>query len=339
MSTLHLVVPDGVRDPTRPSGGNVYDRRLAEELSRSGWTVVEHPITGRWPGSEPAAADRLAAAVATIPDGATVLVDGLVASASGSVLVPAAQRLALGVLVHLPLGVGAPEARTGEREVLLAARAVIATSAWTREWLLRTYGLPRVDVAAPGVVPAPVAPGSDGGGALLCVGRASVAKGHDVLTAALGSLGDLDWTCTWVGPVEVADAEPTGRTRLTGPLPAEAVAGHYRTADLLVLPSRFETYGMVLTEALAHGVPVLAGDVGGVREAVGVTADGEVPGLLVPPGDVTALTDALRRWLTDRALRRRLRAAALERRATLTGWDRTAERVAAALPVPWEARR
>ena len=327
--TLHLVVPDGIDDPNRPSGGNLYDRRVADALRATGREVVEHPVAGGWPTPDTAAAGRLATALAAVPDGATVLVDGLVASASPGVLLPAARRLALGVLVHLPLGVASPAARPAEREVLRAAATVVATSGWTRDWLQQTYGLARVDVAPPGAEPAPVASGSGGGGALLCVGRACEAKGYDVLAAALTSLTDLAWTCTWVGP---GDVGAEGPITLTGPLPPDAVAEHYRAADLVLLPSRFETYGMVVTESLARGVPVVASDVGGVREAIGLTSDGQVPGILVPPGDAGSLAGALRRWLCDADLRHRLRVAALDRRAALRGWDDTARRLAAALP-------
>jgi glycosyltransferase involved in cell wall biosynthesis len=100
----------------------------------------------------------------------------------------------------------------------------------------------------------------------------------------------------------------------------------YREADLLVVPSRSETYGMVVTEALAAGLPVLATTVGGIPEAVGRTARG-VPALLVPPEDRGALAAALARWLTDAGLRHRLRTAALCRRQTLPDWQRTAEQI------------
>jgi glycosyltransferase involved in cell wall biosynthesis len=84
---------------------------------------------------------------------------------------------------------------------------------------------------------------------------------------------------------------------------------------------------MVVTEALARGLPVVATDVGGVREALGGG------GVLVPPEDPGALAGELRRWLTDPTHRDRLRAAARRRRGTLTGWDRTTALVADALEV------
>ena len=105
----------------------------------------------------------------------------------------------------------------------------------------------------------------------------------------------------------------------------------YAAADLVVAPSRTETYGMVVTEALARGIPVVGAEVGGLPEALGRTADGRLPGILVPPGDPAPLADALRRWLTDAGLRDDLRRAARERRTTLPGWDVTAERLSGVL--------
>jgi glycosyltransferase involved in cell wall biosynthesis len=109
------------------------------------------------------------------------------------------------------------------------------------------------------------------------------------------------------------------------------MASAYADTDLVVLPSRAETYGMVVTEALARAVPVLATDVGGVPEALGLDPEGGRPGLLVPPNDPGALARALRRWLTDPLLRERLRRSARRRRTTLTGWKETAHSVSAVL--------
>jgi glycosyltransferase involved in cell wall biosynthesis len=87
---------------------------------------------------------------------------------------------------------------------------------------------------------------------------------------------------------------------------------------------------MVVTEALAVGLPVVASAVGGVPEALGRTAGGP-PGVLVPPGNADRLREALAAWLRDEELRARLRRAARERRTTLAGWDATARQLAAAL--------
>jgi glycosyltransferase involved in cell wall biosynthesis len=82
---------------------------------------------------------------------------------------------------------------------------------------------------------------------------------------------------------------------------------------------------MVVTEALARGVPVIAADVGGVAEALGGG------GLLVRPEDAGALAGTLRAWLTDAELRGQLRRAARRRRETLPAWQATAAKVAEAL--------
>ncbi len=340
---MHVVVPDGIDDPARPSGGNRYDRRACDGLHALGWDVRELAVPGPWPRPDPADLARLARTVGTVPDGAAVLVDGLIASAAAAVLLPQAGRVRLVVLVHMPLGDVAVPAEA-EGAVLAAARAVVTTSAWTRAELLARHRLPpdRVHVARPGADPDDEAPGTPGGGRLLCVAAVVPHKGHDLLLEALRRVAELPWSCTVVGALDrdptfvarlrrtVDRSGLTDRIRLTGPRRGEGLRREYRAADLLVLPSRLEAYGMVVTEALAAGVPVLATDVGGVREAVGRTGAGQ-PGVLVPAEDPAALGEALRRWLCDAGLRERLRRAARERRRVLEGWDATARRVAAVL--------
>jgi glycosyltransferase involved in cell wall biosynthesis len=112
----------------------------------------------------------------------------------------------------------------------------------------------------------------------------------------------------------------------TGPRVGRDLAASYDSADLLVLPTRRESYGMVVVEAQARGIPVVASDVGGVAEALG---DGG--GLLVPPDDPGALADAIRRWLEQPGLRASLRAASRSRRPSLPGWDVTTIGIARAL--------
>jgi glycosyltransferase involved in cell wall biosynthesis len=88
---------------------------------------------------------------------------------------------------------------------------------------------------------------------------------------------------------------------------------------------------MVVTEALARGLPVIAAETGGLPDALGHGADGIRPGLLVPLEDPRALGAALRAWLCDAALRARLRRAARERRRSLRPWSTTASAIAAVL--------
>jgi glycosyltransferase involved in cell wall biosynthesis len=321
---VHVVLPNDVDDPADPSGGNTYDRRLCTGLSALGWAVREHPVRGTWPDPAPAARAGLARVLAALPDGALVLLDGLVSSAVPDVLAPERDRLRLVVLVHMPLGTEA------ERAALAAARAVVTTSRWSRDQL--DAPVPAY-VATPGVDPAPLARASAAGDRLLCVGPVTRHKGHDRLVEALATIPDLWWRCLCVGPLHrdpgfVERLPRMDRVRYAGPLVGTRLARAYADADLLVLPSRAETYGMVVTEALARGIPVLATAVGGVAEALGRAPDGSLPGMLIEP---TGLAGALRCWLTDPTLRDQLRASALGRRQTLSGWELTARRVAGVL--------
>lgn len=330
MRTVYFVVPATIDSPDSPSGGNRYDRRVMDEFPAYGWEVRElHDL----------------AALGSVPDGGVVLVDGLLGCPAPEVMAAQAGRLRLAILVHLPLadetGLSALEAAAldaSERASLHAVSAVVATSSWTSGRLMAHHSLPptKVHVAVPGVDPAPVTVSSPAGSRLLCVAAITPRKGHDVLLAALQSLGDLEWSCACVGALDrapsfVASLPPVPGVRFVGPLPAAALASCFATADLLVLPSRAEPYGMVVTEALACGVPVLATAVDGLPEALGRTSTGTVPGLLVPPDDPVELAAALRRWLTEPALRDRLREAALVRRAELPDWSVTARDLAGVL--------
>ena len=131
MSAVHFIVPAGIDDPARPSGGNAYDRRIARGLAAAGWRVNVHEVPGPWPWPDAQSLGALAAAVGGIPDGALVLLDGLVASPAPEVLTSEAGRLRLVVLVHMPLGHGTTEGGAREREGagLSAAASVVTTSA------------------------------------------------------------------------------------------------------------------------------------------------------------------------------------------------------------------
>lgn len=339
MTQVHLIAPAGLRDAARPSGGNAYDLRLRDGLAARGWRVEVAEVAGDWPTPEAPALAAVDAILAMIRDGERVLVDGLVGAAAGSVLAGHQRRLGLVLLVHMPMDQGQ---RAGEGAAIAAARAVITTSEWTRRHLLEHHPAldpERVVVATPGVDPAPVASASESGGRLLTVGAVVPAKGHDLVASALGGLAPIRWRWTCVGalgldPAHVAAirvalsrAGIEDRVSFTGPLAGATLAAAYGDADLLVLGTRREAYGMVISEALARGIPVLATGVGGVGEAMGAAPDGRVPGRTVAPGDAGALRAALRRWLTDPGERERLRSAARGRRATLDGWDATVDAV------------
>ncbi|MHA6799327.1 glycosyltransferase family 4 protein [Bounagaea algeriensis] len=349
MHSIHFVHPP---EADAPSGGDHYDRRVAEELRSSGWRVRRTVLPGSWPRPGADDAARLDAALAALPGRCPVLLDGLVACGTPEVVERHAARLPLAVLVHLPLAceTGTPsdlarELHLREGRVLRAVRRVLVPSGWTARHISRRHGVApsRITVARPGADPVVPARGSGGAGALLSVAAVTPMKGHDVLAAALARCCDLDWHCSIAGSharapghaarvrAEVRARGLTDRVRFAGPLRAAALDAAYAAADLVVVPSRAETYGLVITEALARGVPVVASDVGGAPEALGSTDEGVLPGMLVPPADPVELARALRRWLTDACERARLREAAHRRRGTLNTWRETARQVGEAL--------
>ncbi|GAA4772735.1 glycosyltransferase family 4 protein [Actinomycetospora chlora] len=320
-----------VADPALVSGGDVYDARVIAGLRADGWTVHDAQVPGSWPRPD-AAARRALGDVLGAGDG-PVLLDGLVACGVPDVVVPHARRRPVAVLVHLPLGQEQPDLEEAERAVLHAAGAVLATSPWAARRLRERHGLTGVTVAVPGVDPAPPAVGTDGAHRLLCLGAVSPTKGQDLLVAALAQLRGHPWTCDLVGPTGRAPAfvddlraaiaahDLTDRIRIHGPRTGVDLEGIRRHADLLVVPSRVETYGMVVSEALARGTPVLASDVGGLPETVGTA------GVLTPAENVPALVAALHRWFAEPAHRAGLQHSAGSSRCRLASWTQTSRRV------------
>ncbi len=230
--------------------------------------------------------------------------------------------------------------RGTEREALGAARVVIATSEHTAGTLAEDYGVAaeRIHVAPPGTERARRATGGGATPSLLSVATVTRRKAHEVLIQALSRLRDLPWRCRIVGSLE---REPTTATQVTALVHALGLEGRvtlegeiapldleaaYRMADLFVLPSRHEGYGMAFAEAMAHGLPIIACAVGAVPQTVPPDA-----GLLVAPDDSEALAAALRRVMTDEGIRRRMADAAWAHGRTLPGWAETARSVALAL--------
>ncbi|HZY56183.1 MAG TPA: glycosyltransferase, partial [Rubrobacteraceae bacterium] len=136
--------------------------------------------------------------------------------------------------------------------------------------------------------------------------------------AMLELIGETDADPAYAASVRAAITDTTGASIVvSGPVDDAMLGAAYAAADLFVLPSRYEGYGIVYAEALALGLPVIACDVGPVPELVGGEA-----ALLVPPGDIEALSGTLDLLLGDPALRGRMSAAA-RRAEHLPRWDDT----------------
>jgi glycosyltransferase involved in cell wall biosynthesis/SAM-dependent methyltransferase len=333
-------------DPETKTGGYGYDRSLVAALRERGHAASILQLPDDFPAPSPASIETGLALLAQVSRAATLIVDGLAFGA-----LPADGLGALGrplvALVHHPLaletGLSEDEAlrlATFERSALATAARILVTSEPTRALLERDYDVSpaRIAVARPGVDPAPRATRAGAPPIILTVAAVSPRKDHATLARTLAKLTDLDWRWRIVGPLDrdhscaaelaalIVDLGLSERTELAGPLDSGGVEAAYASADIFVLPSRFEGYGMVFAEALACGLPVVAG----ACEAAEALVPAEA-GALVKPGDVEGFAAALRNLLEDPAARDAASEAAWEAGCMLPRWSDAAaivERIA-----------
>lgn len=333
-------------DLATPTGGYAYDRRVMELLPNRGIAVRHLALPGSFPRPSVADLERTAETFAGTPADAAILVDGLAYGAIPAALLRTHRRRYV-ALVHHPLafetGLGDADRQAflaSERAALAEAEQVIATSAATARQLAAEFGVAaeKLSVAEPGTDPAPRARGTGDPPQLLAVGAVSPRKGYDVLVAALAMIAGRSWNAAIAGSLDrasatadalrtqIAAAGLADRITLAGAVSDDELAQLYDRADIFVLSSRYEGYGMVLGEAMAHGLAIVTTTGGAAAETV---PDGA--GLKVPPGDAAALGDALDRVIADAAERRRLADASWRCGQTLPRWTDTAARIAAVL--------
>lgn len=336
------------------TGGYIYDKRIIGELIAQGWLVETLSLDHRFPQvSDTVRADtcRTLARVATERQ---LVIDGLALGALGKDARLIAQSRPFIALVHHPLalesGLDANTARLlqhSEQTAISYAQGVIVTSAITKQTLVDRFEvepnkiaviLPGIDRPTPTKSPTGHASSPDSAVRLLSVGAIVPRKGFDVLLAALVSLKDLNWRLTIVGddqraPITTEALRQTitehglqDRIVLAGAQPASELAVHYQQADVFVLASRYEGYGMAYAEALAWGLPVIGTDAGAARDTLATPA-----AQTVPAEDIGALADALERIIEDTTLRANMRQAAGAHAQTLPTWKDSGTRFAQAL--------
>lgn len=329
MSELAFVVPGRLDQLT---GGYLYDRHIVEGLRARGRGVKVVELAPKTDG----------AALAALDDGTTTVIDGLALADLDLAVERQARRLRLVAFVHHPLaeetGLSRAEAeRAGKLEaaVLPYFRGVLCPSRKTAAAVER-YGVSadRIAIVPPGTAKpmAHLRRQSCAARALLCVASLVPRKGHRVLIEALARIRDLDWNLVCVGSLDrdpvttrsvrrvISAVGLDHRVTLAGEWPPQAVVRAYQAAEIFVLPSFHEGYGMAYAEAMAHGLPVIATSAGAIPETVPREA-----GLFVPPGDPSALARALRRLITEPALRVRLAAGSRAAGARLPGWRQATE--------------
>jgi len=328
-----------------PTGGYGYARKLLALAPGFGVNLTPIRLPGGFPHPSPdelAEAERLLSA--SRPP--LRLVDGLAYGALPAALVRRLPGATL-ALVHHPLAFEsglAPERRDAllcsEREALAEARHVIASSRFTARLLAADFNVPadKLSIAEPGTEPAPRAKGTGLPVQVLAVGAVSPRKGYDVLVRALAGMRDLEWRLTIAGSLDrapqaanalaalIAAEGLAGRIALAGAVDDATLARLYDRADVFVSPSLFEGYGMVLAEAMARGLPIVASTGGAAAETLPDAA-----AIKVPPGDAARLAAGLRDMIADAQLRRRFADASWAAGQALPRWSETAAAIAAVL--------
>lgn len=340
MTLVAFAIPGDIDLPT---GGYAYDRRVLALLPMFGIDARHVVLPGSYP--QPTASDlaetrRLLAATSA---DAVLLIDGLAYGAMPTDLVRSFDRKIV-ALVHHPLCLeaGLDEARQAElraleTEALAFAGHVVVTSTATAKTLVADFAvLPhKITVAEPGTDASSRATGTGQPPQLLGVGSVVPRKAFDLLVRALVPYVGLDWRLTIVGSMDrspvaldalkaaIVESGLEDRITLAGPADQKRLNAHYASADIFVMPSLYEGYGMVLAEAMARGLPIVCTTGGAAADTAPDAA-----ALKVPPGDVDALSAAIGRLLRDAALRGRMGEASWVAGQSLPRWEQTARTIA-----------
>jgi glycosyltransferase involved in cell wall biosynthesis len=346
LTAFTLIVPGALDQFT---GGYLFDRHVVDGLRAIGRAVAVIELPGEFPATDQTARAAAAAALAGLPSGHTVVIDGLALPAFAECLDAHTGRLSIIAFVHHPLsletGVSAHTARAYaliESRLWPLMRGLLCPSAHTAAAVIAS-GVPadRVRVTPPGTrVPLPAATATEApqpGGSrplqLLAVGTVTQRKGHLQLIEALSQMSELDWHLTCIGSLTrdpscartLRDAISAHglhrRVTLAGEVSVHQLDAAYRRADVFVLASHHEGYGMVYAEALAYHLPIVATTAGAIPDTVAADA-----AVLVAPGDVSALGDALRRVLTNATLRHQLAEGAARAAQDLSDWPAAVQR-------------
>jgi glycosyltransferase involved in cell wall biosynthesis len=332
---LYFIIPGKLSTLT---GGYAYDRQIIAALQGMGTRVHAVELSDKFPDPDTEAMTQAAALMAAMPDGAMVLADGLAWGTMDSIAQTECQRLKIIALCHHPLAFesGLSTAQQvalfrSEKTALELSAAVVVTSQATADLLVKAYGVAaaKVTVALPGTQQQTFAACQGDPPILLTVATLTQRKAHDVLIDALSRITHLPWAARFVGGDEFDPAWAAHLRKMTGALGLDErirftgsvadLTPDYKNADLFVLPSRFEGYGMVFAEALAFGLPIVAARAGAVPDVVPESA-----GVLVNADDPTALALALHQILSDKHRYQQLRMGAQIAAKTLPTWQDSA---------------
>ncbi|WP_206597499.1 glycosyltransferase family 4 protein [Polycladidibacter stylochi] len=293
-TNIYFVIPG---DLEAASGGYAYDRHILKGLRQLGWNVYHIPLTGAFPLCSAQTRHKANAKLTDLPDNALVLVDGLAYGALPEVISIHAKRLNFITLVHHPLfleaGLGEKEQKalhSAEKLALQHAQFLITTSDETRKTVVKNFSYPydKIVVIEPGLdLPAFAKNPSHFDHLrtrqtsasvpmrLLCVGSVVARKDQLSLIKAVAGLPDVfenqkSWRLDIIGDLNfqpsyaqkmhevVEELGLQNYVHLHGKVGEARLKSFYESADLFILPSHYEGYGMAFWEALSYGLPVIA---------------------------------------------------------------------------------
>lgn len=329
--TVHFLTMGDMQSLT---GGYLYNMHMMEGLEQMGYSVNVFGTDWPWDDkSELAKICRFHFEKLTV--GSCILIDSLVLVKIRSSVQEFSSRLIFVGLIHLPATYTFTSGKFGklaeeEMMVLHQMKQLIVTGQFTYN-LLWKAGLNRANlwIVEPGTGPFPQkthykpVPSE-----LLCIANYSAIKAQDTLIRSLYSLTDRDWTLHLYGDKDRDKEYSAGiisfikqlnletRVIMHGIAMRDEITAIFLNADLFVMPSLFESYGMALTESLAHGVPVLSTRAGNIP----CTVPGGM-GILVEPGNEKELTDALLSLMDEPAKYASLCSAASKYHLDARSWD------------------
>lgn len=339
MSRAVFAIPG---DMYRRTGGFIYEATVLRALNEIGCETVHLQLPDSFPDPTDADMRTTLAALAAVPPGRPVILDGFIVGTvdpEGLDQVPAP----LIAMVHHPLGLEsglAPDRADAllrnEAAVLRRMDHIMVPSPETARILAGRLGADpvRITVAPPGFERPDRDPRPADPPLILSVGLLAPRKGHDTLIDALALIEGRRWHAEIVGKDHDSDLrdalkrqivrlELERRVRLVGELDEDALARRFDAAGIFALATRYEGYGMVLSEAMLYGLPIVTCATGAVPDTVGDAAR------LVAPDDPAAFAEALAGLLDDPAAAADLAARARRRADSLPRWRDTARIFAA----------
>ncbi len=337
-----FIIPGDINLPT---GGYRYDRTILECWQKLGINYELISLDGNFPFPTTSEKKEALDRIDDFPRADIAIIDGLAGGVLPEFLQALAAKMKVVALIHHPLclenglsDVQAKMLEQSEAEGLEFVTGIITSSTTTAKTVKELFNVSvPLQPIEPGVERGEVRSEQPNGNPvnLLCVGSIIERKGHRILFEALSGLTELDWYLDCIGKTDfdpvlydslesyLAENDLSSRIKFHGAVDFSELQEAYTNADLFVLPSLYEGYGMVYAEAIVRGIPVIATTAGAIPQTVPDRC-----GLLVEPNDVSSLREALRNALSSEDLRARMRLACIEAEPGFPTWESSAKEMA-----------